>query len=54
MGKGMDRYGRKLQRAIRRRNHVAKDLSDRKYHQRVKEGKKIIRNWPIIPEDYDD
>jgi len=35
----MDRYDDKRKRAMRRRNHVARDLANSKYHQRVKKGK---------------
>lgn len=36
---GIDRYGRKQRRAQRRRNHIARDLADRRFHQRRKERK---------------
>jgi hypothetical protein len=39
MTKGWRAYPKKERRAVRRVNHVAKDLADRKYHQRVKERK---------------
>lgn len=42
---GMDRYDDKRKRAMRRRNHIARDLANRKYRQRRVEGKK--------PRDYD-
>lgn len=39
---GMDRYDDKRKRAMRRRNHIARDLADRKYRQRVVKNKKSI------------
>lgn len=33
--KGLGRQPDKQRREVRRRNHVAYDLADRKYHQRV-------------------
>lgn len=36
MTKGIDRYEQKKRREVRRRNHVAKDLHEAKYRQRVK------------------
>ena len=37
---GMDRYDDKRKRAMRRRNHVARDLADMKFRQRIKESRK--------------
>lgn len=35
MAKGIRAYDKKHRREIRRRNHVARDLQDNKYRQRV-------------------
>jgi hypothetical protein len=40
MSKGIDRYQDKQRRAVRRKNHIAKDLGDRKYHPRLVPNKK--------------
>lgn len=36
---GMDRYDDKRKRAVRLRNHMARDLANNKYRQRVKGGR---------------
>jgi hypothetical protein len=36
----MNSYGHKQRRAMRRRNHIARDLAERKYRQRRVENKK--------------
>ena len=51
MGRGMNKYDAKQRREQRRRNHLAYDLADRKYHQRVKQNKKPKYEWD--EEDYD-
>ena len=38
---GMNKYDDKTKRAMRRRNHIARDLANRKYHQRVKPKKDL-------------
>lgn len=48
MTKGLQAYGKKEKRAMRRRNHIALDLADRKYRQRVinkKEVKPSAEEW---------
>ncbi len=48
---GMNKYDDKRKRAMRMRNHIARDLASGKYHQRIKEG----RPKPPPPEiDEDD
>lgn len=36
----MNSYDEKQRRRIRRQNHIARDLADNKYHQRVIKNKK--------------
>lgn len=36
MTRGIDRYDDKKRREVRRRNHIAKDLHESKYRQRVR------------------
>jgi len=43
---GMNRYDDKQKRAMRRRNHMARDLADRKYHQR-----RIDKKVSLPPDD---
>lgn len=45
MGRGMKSFAAKQRREQRRRNHIAFDLADRKYRQRIKPTKKPKRNW---------
>ena len=52
MGRGMNSFGEKQKRAMRRRNHIARDLADRKYHQRRKETKKREK-YPLQWDDPD-
>lgn len=40
MGHGMKSYSKKQKRAMRRRNHIALDLADEKYRQRVLKNKR--------------
>lgn len=47
MGHGMNAYDLKRKRAMRRRNHVARDLADIKYHQRVKQSKKKYSDYDM-------
>lgn len=51
--KGINRYEHKDRRRIRRKNHVAKDLGNNKYRQRVKEGKRPSPPEPSINDDWD-
>jgi len=44
MGRGMNTYEDKQKRAMRRRNHMARDLADRKYHQRIKKPYKELKD----------
>ena len=44
---GMDRYDDKRKRAMRRRNHIARDLQENKYRQRVKRKKVRDDHWEI-------
>lgn len=37
---GMNHYDEKQRKAQRRRNHIAKDLEDRKYRNRIRESNK--------------
>lgn len=39
---GMNSYDDKRKRAMRRRNHIARDLADKKYRQRVKNKKQTV------------
>lgn len=53
MGKGMNSYDDKRKRAMRRRNHIARDLAERKYRQRrieIKKKEKYPLQWD--DEDY--
>jgi len=52
MGHGMNSFGDKQKRAIRRRNHVARDLRDRKYHQRRVE-RRVKDKYPLTWEEED-
>lgn len=48
MGKGMNSYDDKRKRAMRRRNHIARDLAERKYRQRrveIKKKEKYPLSW---------
>lgn len=47
--KGMNKYSDKEKRAMRRRNHIAHVLADKKFRQRIRESKK--RDYDI---DYGD
>lgn len=47
MGRGMNSYDLKRKRAMRRRNHVARDLADIKYYQRVKQSKKKYSDYDM-------
>lgn len=38
---GMNKYSDKQKRAMRRRNHIARDLRTRKYRQRVIKNKRL-------------
>lgn len=51
MAHGIDRYDDKQKRAMRRRNHIALDLADGKYRQRIKPSK---RKRDYYGEDEDD
>lgn len=52
---GMDRYTDKKKREVRRRNHIARDLYERKYRQRVRNReKKFIPDIESEAEDYED
>jgi len=42
MRHGMNAYSEKEKRAMRRRNHVARDLGKPKYRQRIVESKKDV------------
>lgn len=45
---GMNKYDDKRKRAMRRRNHIARDLADRKYRQRrieIKRREKYPLRW---------
>lgn len=53
MGRGMKSYDAKQRREQRRRNHIAYDLADRKYRQRIKENKKPKYKWDEEFEDGD-
>jgi len=50
MGHGMNYYDHKKKRAMRRRNHIARDLADKKYRQRRVEDK---RRKPDYLPDFD-
>lgn len=52
-GKGINAYGQKQRREMRRRNHVAKDLHSNKYHQRVVNSKYKKRKEELR-DDHDD
>lgn len=52
MGRGMNSYDDKKKRAMRRRNHIARDLLDRKYRQRRVE-RKVKNKYPIDWEEED-
>ena len=55
MVKGMKQYERKDRARVRRRNHIAKDLTTPKYHQRVREGKKPFiddHDWQEEVDEY--
>lgn len=55
MGKGMNSYDDKRKRAMRRRNHIARDLAERKYRQRRIETKTKESKYPLRwTEDEDD
>jgi hypothetical protein len=43
--RGLNKYDDKEKRQVRRRNHVAKDLTDRKFHQRVVPPKRRDYDW---------
>lgn len=51
MGRGINFYDDKRKRAMRRRNHIARDLKspDGKYRQRIKESNK--EKYPIRWDD---
>lgn len=49
----MNSYDDKRKRAMRRRNHIARDLADKKYRQRRVETKKREK-YPLRPETLDD
>lgn len=49
MTKGMKAYEGKQLKAIRRRNHIQKDLASTKYRQRIRQGKP-----PNIPPEIDE
>ena len=51
---GMNSYDDKRKRAVRRRNHVARDLAERKYHQRIVDSKKPKYKFLYWDEDYDE
>jgi hypothetical protein len=51
MGHGMNFYDEKKKRAMRRRNHIARDLAERKYRQRVKESSKKKEKYPFTLDD---
>lgn len=38
---GLSKYSDKERRQQRRRNHIARDLADRKYHQRIVPSEKL-------------
>lgn len=40
MPKGLQSFGRKQRREVRRRNHIAYDLANPKYRQRIKDNNK--------------
>lgn len=50
---GMNRYGDKQKRAMRRRNHIARDLKTKKYRQRVRESRHKDK-YPISWENEDE
>lgn len=52
MAKGLQAYGKKEKRAMRRRNHIALDLADAKYAQRVVRKREKIK--PSVKEWDDD
>lgn len=59
MGKGMNSYDDKRKRAMRRKNHIARDLRTEKYRQRKIELKKDkkptgLRWQDFCPDLYDD
>lgn len=50
---GLKSFGKKEKRAVRRRNHVAKDLASGKYRQRIKPSKKQHLIDEARKRDYD-
>lgn len=52
MVKGIRAYEPKRRREMRRRNHIARDLADRKFHQRRIETKNEDDNWKDEIDDY--
>lgn len=52
MVKGIRAYDPKQRRAIRRRNHFARDLEDRRYHQRRIEHKDEDYDWKEEVDEY--
>lgn len=42
---GMNKYDEKNKRRMRRRNHIARDLRQNKYRQRIKPTKKKNEDW---------
>jgi hypothetical protein len=51
---GMNKFSEKDRRRVRRRNHIARDLQEPKYHQRVVEDKKNKLTKKLINDEWDD
>ena len=52
MSKGWRQTPYKQRREVRRRNHVARDLGDPKYHQRVVPSRDADDDWKHEVDDY--
>lgn len=51
---GMTKVPDKMKRELRRRNHIAKDLMERKYHPRVIPKKRRDYDWTDDLDEIDD
>lgn len=51
---GMNRFDDKKRREVRRRNHIARDLQDRRYRQRIRNRESKYIPEAEVEEDLDE